>query len=483
MTTKKDDLVAYFEQYGTIYKVIIPVDDSKKCAEFKGYALVSFEDPAVLDTILSNPKHNILNRRVHCSRALGKKEARNMTTLKTKKKLFIGGLSQKTTEDTLIKYFSQFGALGSAYLIYDKNSNNSRCFGFVEYYNPEDAERVHAMKEHIVDRKPVITKFQVLKKNKEREPKVDGQEGQDLSPNMHHSHSPTFQDQSSQNLSYYHPQAGITSPQHSQNQYVNVQVGNENYQQQYYAAKDPQAQYQDYYYVDDKQPKDASYPTSYNAPGTQYGQEVVYVDDNGCYYDYSGYYQSEQGHSEVNYGYHQSYDTGYDAAYNTVYDPAYPTGYDAGYGTGYDAAYPTGYDTGYGYGYPQGYDYQNFNAEKGKIYSHTSGFSEIESHSGFVGPQENSGVVSAYNVRSRILDTQELSGSKKGRLSSRGSEKAKPKSTGHAISPNTRISDHKTANEIKIVREKVQNFEKYVNAKGFQSANIMPMKLTSGFSD
>ena len=59
-----DDLVAYFEQYGTIYKVIIPVDDSKKCAEFKGYALVSFEDPAVLDTILSNPKHNILNRRV-----------------------------------------------------------------------------------------------------------------------------------------------------------------------------------------------------------------------------------------------------------------------------------------------------------------------------------------------------------------------------------------------------------------------------------
>lgn len=57
MKTNKDDLVSYFETYGTIYKVIIPVDDSKKCAEFKGYALVSFENPDVLDVILSNPKH------------------------------------------------------------------------------------------------------------------------------------------------------------------------------------------------------------------------------------------------------------------------------------------------------------------------------------------------------------------------------------------------------------------------------------------
>ena len=45
---------------------------------------------------------------MHCSRALGKKEARAMTTLKTKKKLFVGGLSQKTTEGKPL-FFFEFG--------------------------------------------------------------------------------------------------------------------------------------------------------------------------------------------------------------------------------------------------------------------------------------------------------------------------------------------------------------------------------------
>ena len=47
-----------------MYKVIIPFDATKKWDEFKGYALVTFHDPTVVQNVLNFPKHVILGRRV-----------------------------------------------------------------------------------------------------------------------------------------------------------------------------------------------------------------------------------------------------------------------------------------------------------------------------------------------------------------------------------------------------------------------------------
>ena len=62
----------------------------------------------------------------------------------------------------MISYFSKFGFIEDGYLIYDKNSTNSRCFGFIEFKTREIAEFVNNMK-HFVDGKEIVTKFQVLK--------------------------------------------------------------------------------------------------------------------------------------------------------------------------------------------------------------------------------------------------------------------------------------------------------------------------------
>ena len=102
-----DDLVEYFEQFGTVIKVIIPFDSTKKHHEFKGYAQVTFQKPKDVQYVLGLKKHIILNRKVffsllkkqvHCSIALSKKDARQITADRCKKKLFVGGLSQKTSE-------------------------------------------------------------------------------------------------------------------------------------------------------------------------------------------------------------------------------------------------------------------------------------------------------------------------------------------------------------------------------------------------
>ncbi len=56
-------------------------------------------------------------------------------------KLFVGGLSWDTTEDSLRTLFSQVGAVTSATIITDKFSGKSRGFGFVEMANADDTAK------------------------------------------------------------------------------------------------------------------------------------------------------------------------------------------------------------------------------------------------------------------------------------------------------------------------------------------------------
>jgi RNA-binding protein Musashi len=46
-------------------------------------------------------------------------------------KVFVGGLSPVTTQDTVATFFSQFGQLTDARVIMDKLTGNSKGYGFV----------------------------------------------------------------------------------------------------------------------------------------------------------------------------------------------------------------------------------------------------------------------------------------------------------------------------------------------------------------
>ena len=56
------------------------------------------------------------------------------------KKLYVGGLSFQTTEDTLGASFAQAGSVISAIIIKDKFSGQSKGFGFVEMSTEEEAQ-------------------------------------------------------------------------------------------------------------------------------------------------------------------------------------------------------------------------------------------------------------------------------------------------------------------------------------------------------
>jgi len=57
------------------------------------------------------------------------------------KKLYVGGLSYQTSDDSLREYFSQAGDVESVAIINDRETGRSKGFGFVEMGSDDDAAK------------------------------------------------------------------------------------------------------------------------------------------------------------------------------------------------------------------------------------------------------------------------------------------------------------------------------------------------------
>lgn len=66
-------------------------------------------------------------------------------------KLFVGGLNVETTDDGLRKYFEQYGSVKDCVVVMNNQLGRSRCFGFITYENPEEADTAMASKPHVVE--------------------------------------------------------------------------------------------------------------------------------------------------------------------------------------------------------------------------------------------------------------------------------------------------------------------------------------------
>lgn len=55
-------------------------------------------------------------------------------------KLFVGSLPYSVTDDDLADLFKEFGTVASAKVIFDRETNRSKGFGFVEFDNDDEAK-------------------------------------------------------------------------------------------------------------------------------------------------------------------------------------------------------------------------------------------------------------------------------------------------------------------------------------------------------
>ncbi|KAJ8908266.1 hypothetical protein NDN08_008357 [Rhodosorus marinus] len=75
-------------------------------------------------------------------------------------KVFVGGLSWETDEESMRNYFEQFGKVHDCLIMRDRHTKHPRGFGFVSYENAVDANKVTTTK-HVLDGRQVDAKHAV----------------------------------------------------------------------------------------------------------------------------------------------------------------------------------------------------------------------------------------------------------------------------------------------------------------------------------
>ena len=123
--TSEEDLQAYFGSYGKLTGFKIVYD--KHTGVSKGYGFITCENKLMHDKILEKKKHLVRGRIVDVNRALERNGSIPEDILnKGFRKLFIGGLLSTVGDAHLRAYFSGFGRVLNAYVIYDPRSGESK---------------------------------------------------------------------------------------------------------------------------------------------------------------------------------------------------------------------------------------------------------------------------------------------------------------------------------------------------------------------
>ncbi|KAJ7011976.1 uncharacterized protein [Populus alba] len=81
-------------------------------------------------------------------------------------KLFVGGVSWETTEETFTNYFSKYGEVMDSVIMTDRHSGRPRGFGFVTFADPAVADRV-LEEDHVIDGRAVEVKRTVPREDME----------------------------------------------------------------------------------------------------------------------------------------------------------------------------------------------------------------------------------------------------------------------------------------------------------------------------
>jgi RNA recognition motif-containing protein len=140
--TTDDGLFNFFSRFGTVVSAQIQRD--RAGGKSRGFGFVTFEDPSSAEKVLAEQALSLDGRRLEIKAAVprglvGTIEAERLAR---PKKIFVAGLSDSVTEGELRDHFAQYGRVVEATIQKDRQSGESRGFGFVTFDSGDPVEKV-----------------------------------------------------------------------------------------------------------------------------------------------------------------------------------------------------------------------------------------------------------------------------------------------------------------------------------------------------
>ena len=150
---KESNLKNYFDRFGAIKKIILKKDVKKKIN--KGYAFIICENQDTINRIL-NAYHEIEGRVVDCDVSHCGTKKNDDIDRSILNRVCIKGLHRDITNKELHVYFSKYGTVKKAFIIYDPITKRSKLFGYVEYNDQKEKMKALNQKSHILKGKEFV---------------------------------------------------------------------------------------------------------------------------------------------------------------------------------------------------------------------------------------------------------------------------------------------------------------------------------------
>ncbi|KAG5252777.1 UBP1-associated protein [Salix suchowensis] len=162
--TTSETLCAAFQMHGEIEEGAVIYD--KATGKSRGYGFITFKHMESAQSALGAPSRLIDSRMAVCNLACEGLTGASTTPDLAQRKLYIGGLSPEISSEMLLNFFGRYGDIEEGSVAYDKDTNESRGFGFVTYKTAEAAKKAIDDPQKLFGGRTIIVKLADSHKSK-----------------------------------------------------------------------------------------------------------------------------------------------------------------------------------------------------------------------------------------------------------------------------------------------------------------------------